>query len=105
MSLTSYRAAPPRVIRVSGSGGPVVFCLPVLGLGLRSGGGSAPRVVALKHEGRVCAALGIGLGRVRVEKMIFSVRRYLVLRLCLEGERRCFFLRFADLAATYSPAS
>ncbi len=78
MSLTSYRAAPPRAervwfpnARIFGLAKIDVFCLSVF--------------VVWNDEGPLLAALGVGQGPFGcIEKIV---------------------LRFADLAATYSPAS
>ena len=60
-----------------------------------------------KQKGRLLAARCFGWAEACVEKVIFVSPLPCPSRPCLEGERRLRFviLRFADLAATYSPAS
>jgi hypothetical protein len=110
MSLTSYRAAPPRAKRKSPwdlsrlrnrfSG--YAF--------LRSGFcfGKIPLFASIlpKQKGRLVAALAFRLGRVLCrEDFRFVLRRCLILLGCASKGSVGFILRFADLAATYSPAS
>ena len=85
MSLTSYRAAPPRVI-LSGRGLPGLFVLPVLGCLriLRSGGAAPPRVTEATSLSSSCdpevASSGFGEAKVPFEYFLILQRQWAALR-------------------------
>lgn len=129
MSLTSYRAAPPRVI-FERPGQPGFYCLSVLApLALWASGAAPPRVTRFlpKAKYRLFAFPGPAFAGGKMPlyvivshfqspgkqkgRFVSGLDRARGPVLCREDDRRgvfgasCTHLPLADLAATYSPAS